>query len=486
MASIDEKAATRPPLAAAILVTSIPLFMATLDNLVVVFALPVIKVRLGGSAESMQWVVNAYTLAYAGMLLTAAALGDRLGRRRLFALGILVFTAASATSALAPNTAMLITSRVVQGLGAAAIMPLSLTLLASAVKPSLRPLAIGIWGAVNGIGIALGPLVSGAVVNGLSWQWIFWLNVPLGMLVLPFMWRTLRESHGPDKALDPLGLVLVSGGVFAMLWAIIHSDSRGWSSAQTLVPLIGGSALVGVFLAWQARARTPLMPLRLFRNRSFSAINFSTIAFSFGLFGSVFLLSQFFQVVDHYSPLESGVDTMPWTMVPMITAPLSSVLMGKLGPRVIVSSGLALLAGGLAWVALTIGTSVPYSTLVPPFVIAGAGLGMVLAPTAIVVIMGVPDADHGKASGVNNTLREMGTALGIAVLSAVFAAQGSYASGESFVDGLRPALWVGAAVVGFGALWALALPGARTASQHLADEAAALAAEEPVLDSSVR
>jgi EmrB/QacA subfamily drug resistance transporter len=488
MASSNEGSAIRPPLAAAILVTSIPLFMATLDNLVVVFALPVIKAHLGGSAESMQWVLNAYTLAYAGMLLTASAMGDRFGRRRLFAIGIIVFTVASATSALAPNTGVLITARAVQGLGAAAVMPLSLTLLATAVRPKMRPLAIGIWGGVNGIGVAVGPLVSGAVVEGLSWQWIFWLNIPLGVLVLPFMWSTLRESYGPDRELDLPGLVLAGGGVFAMVYAIIRSDSHGWSSPWTLVPLLGGVALVLVFLAWQKRARTPLVPLRLFRYRSFSVINVNTIVFSFSVFGAVFLLAQFFQVVDHYSPLEAGVRTMPWTMVPMITAPLSSVLIGKLGPRVIVTVGLALQAGGLAWFAVTTGTDVPYSTFVPASVMAGFGLGMVLAPTATVVIMGVPDADHGKAAGVNSTLRELGTALGIAVLSAVFAARGGYASGQDFVNGLRPALWVAAVIMGFGTLWALALPGARATSQHLAEEAAALAAQEqePVLDSSAR
>jgi MFS family permease len=217
VASTNEAATIRPPLAAAILVTSIPMFMGTLDNLVVVFALPVIKAHLGGSAEDMQWVVNAYTLAYAAMLLTAAALGDRFGRKRLFGIGIVLFTLASAGSALAPDTAALITARAMQGVGAAAIMPLSLTLLAGAVKPSLRPLAIGIWGAVNGIGISIGPLVSGAVVDGLSWQWIFWLNVPLGVIALPLMARTLRESYGPDRELDPLGLLLSAGGVFALL-----------------------------------------------------------------------------------------------------------------------------------------------------------------------------------------------------------------------------------------------------------------------------
>src|SRR5512139_3782578 len=243
MTSPDDTAAVRPSIGAAIVVTSIPLLMATLDNLVVIFALPVIKAHLGGSVETMQWVVNAYTLTYAALLLTAAALGDRFGRRRLFAVGIVLFTVASATSALAGDTTVLIVSRIVQGAGAAAIVPLSLTLLSAAVPPAWRDPAIGIWGGVSGLGVAAGPLVSGAVVQGIAWQWIFWLNVPLGILVLPYMWRTLRESHGPDRALDPLGLVLAGGGVFAMIWAIIRSDSHGWGSVQTI-----GVLLVGVGL----------------------------------------------------------------------------------------------------------------------------------------------------------------------------------------------------------------------------------------------
>jgi EmrB/QacA subfamily drug resistance transporter len=474
MASGNEPTRARQPLAAAIVVTSIPLFMATLDNLVVVFALPVIRAHLGGSAETMQWVVNAYSLAYAGLLLTAAALGDRFGRRRLFAIGIATFTAASALSALAPNTVVLITARALQGAGAAAVVPLSLTMLGAAVPPKMRDAAIGIWGGVNGLGVAVGPLVSGVVVQGIAWQWIFWINVPLGLLVLPFMWRTLRESHGPNKSLDPLGLILAAAAVFALTYSITRSDSHGWSSSSTLTPLIAGAVLLVAFVIWQARARTPLMPLRLFRIRAFTVINITALTFTFGVFGSVFLLAQFFQVVEGLSPLASGIRTLPWTMVPMITAPLSGLLIGRIGSRTIVSVGLAMQAGALAWIASTTGTNVPYSTFVPSFVLAGAGLGMSLAPMATVVLSSTAEPDHGKASGVNNTIRELGVALGIAVLSAVFAAKGGYTSGQHFVDGLRPALWVGTAVVGIGALFGLLLPGRAPASAPPVEDAVAV------------
>jgi EmrB/QacA subfamily drug resistance transporter len=478
MTSPNEAATVRPSIGAAIVVTSIPLLMATLDNLVVIFALPVIKAHLGGSVQTMQWVVNAYTLTYAAMLLTAAALGDRFGRRRLFAIGIVMFTAASVSSALAGDTTVLIISRIVQGAGAAAIVPLSLTLLGAAVPENFRDIAIGIWGGVSGLGIAAGPLVSGAVVQGLAWQWIFWINVPLGVLVLPFMWRTLRESTGPDRSLDPLGLLLAAGGVFAMIWAIIRSDSAGWSSAETLGVLVLGIVLIGVFVLWQHRAAAPLVPLRLFRYRAFSVINLNAVVFAFGVFGSVFLLAQFFQVVQGYSPLASGVRTLPWTMVPMLTAPAASLLIGKIGARVIVSSGLALQAIALAWVATVTNPHIAYSALVPPFVVAGFGLGMSLAPMATVVLSSTPEPDHGKASGVNNTLRELGVALGIAVLTAVFSARGGYQSGQSFVDGVKPAVWVGAIVVAVGAVIALWLPGPQPAQPRPAvGEAAAAVAK---------
>lgn len=449
----------RPGFAAAVVVTALPMFMATLDNLVVTFALPVIRRELGATIETLQWVVNAYTLAFATLLLTASALGDRLGRRRIFVAGIALFTISSMTSALAPNTGVLIASRVLQGVGAAAIMPLSLTLVAAAVEPKLRPVAIGIWGGVSGLGVALGPLIGGLVVQGLAWQWIFWLNVPIGIVTIPLVLVTLRESRGPDRTLDPLGLLLVGAGVFVVVWAIVRSDAHGWGSAATLAPLAAGLLLLAAFVLWQRRAKAPLLPLRLFRSRGFSAANVASIVFSFGTFGSVFLLAQFFQVVQGFSPLQAGVRTLPWTMAPMITAPLAGIFTPKIGSRLLVSTGLLFQGVALAWVAAVSTTDVAYGSLVPPFILAGTGLGLTLAPLSTVVLASVADADHGKASGTNSTLREMGVALGVAVLTAVFAASGSYTSGPAYVDGLRPAVYLGAAVVLVGIIAALLLPG---------------------------
>jgi EmrB/QacA subfamily drug resistance transporter len=454
-----DQAQRRPALGTAVLVTSLPMFMTALDNLVVTFALPVIRLQLGASLETLQWVVNAYTLAFATLLLTAAALGDRHGRRRVFTAGIALFTAASAAAALAPNAGTLIAARAVQGAAAAAIMPLSLTLVAAAVDPARRAVAIGIWGGVAGLGVALGPLVGGAVVEGLAWQWIFWLNVPIGLLTLPLVLAVLRESHGPDRTLDPLGLVLAGAGVLAIIWAVVRADAQGWTSAPTLTGLLGGVVLLGAFGRWQRRAASPLLPLRLFASRGFTVANAAGVVFSFGVFGSVFLLAQFFQVVQGYSPLAAAVRTLPWTLAPMVIAPIAGLLTGRVGSRGLLSAGLALQAAALAWLATASTVDASYATLVVPLAVAGIGMGLTLPTLSTAVLASVPDGDHGKASGTNSTLRELGVALGVAVLTAVFAANGSYTSGPAYVDGLAPAVYLGAVVVLSGSLIALTLPG---------------------------
>ncbi|MFI0366894.1 DHA2 family efflux MFS transporter permease subunit [Actinomadura sp. 1N219] len=448
----------RPSFAAAVVITGLPMFMATLDSLVVTFGLPMIRRDMGASLETLQWVVNAYTLAFASLLLTASALGDRLGRRRMFAGGIALFTLASVLAALAPTTEILIAARTLQGTAAAAIVPLSLTLLAACVPDGRRTVAIGIWGGMSGLGVALGPVLGGVIVDGLAWQWIFWINVPAGIVAIPLVLTVLRESRGPDRTLDPLGLVLAGIGVLTIVWAIVRADSRSWTSTATITPLIAGAALLVAFLAWQRRASAPLLPLRLFRSRGFGVANAVTLTFSFGTFGSVFLLAQFFQVVQHYSALEAGVRTLPWTMVPMVVAPIAGIVTGKIGGRVLVAAGLTLQAVALAWLGAVIETDVPYSALVLPFVFAGTGMGLTLTPLSTFVLASVDDQDHGKASGTNSTLRQLGVALGIAVLTSVFAANGGYASGDAFTSGLVPAVILGSVVVLAGALMSLRLP----------------------------
>jgi EmrB/QacA subfamily drug resistance transporter len=437
----------------------IPTFMVTLDNLVVTNALPVIKAELGASLSDLQWFVNAYTLSFAALLLTAAAIGDRLGRRRIFLAGITLFTLASAACALATEPWMLIGARAIQGVGAAAVMPLSLTLLAGAVPERLRSAAIGIWGGISGLGVAVGPVVGGAVVDGLNWQWIFWLNVPVGVVAVVLAARVLTESKGTAKRLDLLGLVLATGGVLSIVWGVVHGAGDGWTSAGVLGSLVAGLVLLAAFVGWERRTPSPMLPLRLFSVRAFSVINITSFTFSVGVFGSVFLLAQFFQVVQGYSPLESGVRTMPWTMAPMVVAPIAGLIVDRVGARTLIASGQVFLAVALGWLALITTASTQYSDMVLPFILAGVGMGLTFAPSASVVMASAADADRGVASGTNNTIREVGVAMGVAVLASVFASAGSYESPARYADGLVPAVWTGAAIVAAGAVVALLLPG---------------------------
>ncbi|WP_067697514.1 MFS transporter [Nocardia jejuensis] len=456
-------AARQRPLAAVLAAVGIPMFMVTLDNLVVTNALPVIKTELGASLSDLQWFINAYTLSFASLLLTAAALGDRLGRRRLFLGGIALFTVASAACAMATEPWMLIAFRALQGFGGAAVMPLSLTLLSAAVPEKMRSAAIGIWGGITGLGVALGPVVGGAVVDGLSWQWIFWLNVPIGILAVPFAARVLDESFGSARRLDVLGLLLSAGGVLAVVWGVVHGADDGWTSGTVLGGLLGGAALLAAFVAWEHRNADPMLPLRLFSNRSFSAINTTLFTFSVGVFGSIFLLAQFFQVVQGYSPLESGIRTLPWTMAPMVVAPLAGLVVDKVGPRVLVVTGQVFLAAALAWMAYITSVDVTYGSFVLPFILGGVGMGMTFAPSASVVMMSASPQDQGMASGTSSTVREVGVAMGVAILASVFASHGSYMSAQSYVDGLIPAVWAGAGIVAVGGVVALLLPGRRAA-----------------------
>ncbi len=446
-------------------ITSIALFMVVLDNLVVSTALPVIRVDLGASIEELEWTVNAYTLTFAVFLLTGAALGDRFGRKRMFALGLGIFTAASAAAALAPSMGALIAARAVQGVGGALVMPLTLTLLSAAFPAERRGVALGIWGAIGGIAVASGPLVGGAVIEGISWQWIFWLNVPVGLLLVPLAIARLRESFGPDKALDLPGLALASGGLLGIVWGLVNGNADGWTSPSIVASLAAGVALLVGFVMWELRTEQPMLPMRFFRNRGFSAANGASLAMSFGMFGSIFLLTQFFQTAQGYSPLEAGLRVLPWTAMPMIVAPIAGALSERIGARPILAAGLGLQAVGLAWIAAVSTATVGYASLVGPFIVSGIGMGLFFAPMAYVILSAVRPAEEGKASGANNAVREVGGVLGVAVLASVFSRYGGYESAETFNDGLVVATWVGAVVVAAGAVSALAIPGRKQAEQ---------------------
>ncbi|MGN6678679.1 MAG: DHA2 family efflux MFS transporter permease subunit [Streptosporangiaceae bacterium] len=448
-------------------ITSAALFMASLDNLVVTTALPSIRDHLHSSLEGLQWTVNAYTLTFAVLLLTGAALGDRYGRRRMFVIGLAVFTGGSAAAALAPGIGWLIAARAVQGVGAAILIPLTLTLLSAAVSPERRGLALGAWGAVGGLAIAIGPLVGGAVVEGASWQWIFWLNVPIGLALLPVAMARLTESRGPSTRLDLRGLVLASVGLTGIVLGVVRGNDHGWTSATVLPPIVAGALLVAAFIAWEMRAPQPMLPIHLFRSRSFSLTNVTSLLMFFGMFGSIFLLAQFLQVVQHYSPLEAGLRTLPWTAMPVFIAPIAGTLSDRIGGRPLLVIGLAMQAIGIGWIAAIASPTVAYAALIPAFVVAGIGMSLFFAPVANMVLGSVRRDEEGIASGANNAIRELGGVFGIAVLGAVFSAHGSYAGGASFVSGMSSAVWVGAAAVAAASAAALALPRMRRARSEV-------------------
>jgi EmrB/QacA subfamily drug resistance transporter len=438
-------------------ITSVALFMVTLDNLVVTTALPVIRRDLGAGLGGLEWTVNAYTLTFAVLLLTGAALGDRFGRRRIFVLGLGIFTFGSAAAALAPSIGALDAARAVQGLGGALVMPLTLTILSAAVPAERRGLALGAWGGISGLAVAFGPLVGGAVVDGLSWHWVFWLNVPIGLVLAPLALLRLDETHGPLGKLDLRGVALASAGLFGIVWALVRGNTVGWSSPEIIGAACAGLVLLTGFWFWELRAPAPMLPMRFFRNRTFTLANVASLFMSFGMFGAIFFLAQFFQTVQHVSPLHSGLRILPWTAMPMIAAPIAGALSDRISGYKILGTGLLLQAAGLAWIAAVSHPDTAYSQLVVPFILSGIGMGLFFAPVANVVLSTVRPQEEGQASGANNAVRELGGVLGVSVLAAVFAHFGSYQSGTSFTDGMVPAVFLGAAIVFLGAIAAFGI-----------------------------
>jgi EmrB/QacA subfamily drug resistance transporter len=397
--------------------------------------------------------VNAYNLAFACSLLTGAALGDRFGRRRMFCVGLAVFTLASAGSAMAPSVGALIATRTVQGVGAAMVMPLTLTLISEAFPAEKRGMAIGIWGGIAGLAVAAGPVVGGAVVEGINWHWIFWLNVPIGVLLIPLAASRLTESFGPRARLDVPGLVLVGGGFFAVTWGLVRANAAGWASGEVIGTLLAGGVVIGVFVWWEQRAATPMLSLALFRRRRFNSANGVSFFMYAGLFGAAFLMAQFFQGAQHLSPLETGVRLLPWTGAPMIVSPLAGKLADRYGNRPFMTAGLMLQGVGLGWVAAVAAVHVGYGELGPALGVAGLGIALVFPTVSTEVLASVPGAEVGVASGTNSALREIGGVFGVAVLASVFARSGVYTSPAIFVEGFKAALWVAA---GFSAAGAVA------------------------------
>jgi EmrB/QacA subfamily drug resistance transporter len=454
---------TRAATAWVVALTGIGSLMAALDTLVVSTALSTIRLDLGASVEQLEWTVNAYNLSFAVLLITGAALGDRYGRRKLFAAGLGLFAVASAACALAPDVGWLIAARAVQGAGAALLMPLGLALLSAAFPPEKRGAAIGIFSAITGVAVASGPLVGGLVVEGISWEWIFWLNVPIGLLAIPFVLTRMKESFGPDTNLDIPGLGLVSAGALGIVWGLVRGNQAGWASAEVVGSLAVGALLVAAFVAWERRAREPMLPMHFFRSRAFSAGN-TAIFFTFAsLFGAVFFYAQLLQTTMGYSPLDAGLRLLPWTATFITVAPIAGALADRIGERPLMVSGLLLQAAGMVWLALIAEPGLAYSELLAPFIVAGVGVSLAIPAAQNSVVGALGMEAIGKAAGVNSMMRELGGVFGIALVVAVFAGAGSYASAAAFTDGFAAGIGVAAGLSLAGAIAGLALPGRREA-----------------------
>ena len=466
---------TSPPSTSAtrwvVILTAVGSLMAALDTLVVSTALSTIRLDFDASVEQLEWTVNSYNLSFAVLLITGAALGDRYGRRKLYAAGLALFAVASAACALAPDIGWLIAGRAVQGAGAALIMPLGLALLSAAFPPEKRGAAIGIFSAITGLAVASGPLVGGAVVEGVSWEWIFWLNVPIGLLAVPLVFSKMRESFGSDASLDLPGLGLVSGGALGVVWGLVRGNQAGWGSAEVVGALAGGVLLFAAFVAWELRAREPMLPMGLFRSRAFSAGNAAIFLTFASLFTGVFFFAQFLQTALDHGPLGAGLRLLPWTATFMTVAPLAGAMADRIGERPLMVTGLTLQAAGLGWFALIAEPGMAYSSMLAPFVVAGVGVSLAIPAAQNSVVGAVAPEALGKAAGVNTMMRELGGVFGIAVTVAVFAGAGSYVSAQTFVDGFGPAIGVAAAMAALGAIAALLLPARRTVGADIGAEA---------------
>lgn len=468
----QQPARQQPALAWVLVVTAAAALIVALDQLVVATALDTIRADLHASMESLEWTVSAFALSFASLIIPAAELGDRIGRKRTYLLGMVVFAVASAACAIAPTIGVLIAARVVQGAGAALISPAALALLTAATPPAKRGMIMGLYAAVMGLAVVGGPLVGGAVTQGLAWQWIFGINIPVVAIVLPIAALTLRETpRGPARRFDLLGLVLIAAAMLGISWGLVRSGSAGWSSAEVLGTLIGGGVLLACFIGWELRVQHPMLPMKLFGLREFSAANGSALMLTASLFSTVFFLAQYLQVSLGATPLGSGLRYLPWTFLLFIVPPIAGRLMNQIGARWLISVGLAVQGIGMLWLAAAAAHHLGYSACVAPLIISGFGTSMAMPAQQAAVMGAVPPASMGHAAGTFNTVRQLGGAIGIAILAAVFAAHATSSSALQFADGFAAAMTAAAMMAFVGAAAGLLLPGRQRTSGDAASTA---------------
>jgi EmrB/QacA subfamily drug resistance transporter len=453
--AVSNHAATRPErlhLGWILGVTSTAYFMVVLDSVVVIVALPRMQESLHVGLSTIQWTLNAYNIAFAAGIITAAAVGDRVGRRLVFNIGLALFTFASAACAVAPNASELIVARTVQGLAGAIILPLSLTILTTAFPVQRRAVIIGIYGGLAGLAVALGPILAGAMIRVANWHWIFWLNVPIGIAVLPLAVRLLPETRGARERIDVVGVTLVSAGVVAIVWALVRANQSGWSSTEILGSLLAGILLLAAFAAWEQRVPHPMVPLRLFQSPAFAVGNATTFLMTGSIFAGAYIVTQEYQFARGYSALSTGVRLLPFFATPMFISPIAGAIADRIGPRKIMATGLFLLTGGFAWVVIRGSLTTSWVELTFALLVAGIGISMALPTVPTVVLNAVEPHELGKASGVNYMMQRFGAVFGIAIATAVFTTYGHIGTPTSVTDGFKPAL---AACAIFGLLAAV-------------------------------
>lgn len=447
----------------ALVLASVASVMVALDLLIVSTAMTTIRADLGASVVALQWTVTGYGLSFAAALMAGAALGDRFGRKRMLVLGLGLFVAASAACALAGGIGVLIAARIVQGLGAALVIPVALALVSTAYPAEIRGKAIGTLEGITGLATIAGPIVGGGIAGGIAWQWIFWVNVPIGLLTIVLALSQLDESFGRRTALDTRGVILISGAALGIIWALVRGNTAGWVSSEVLGALALGVLLASLFVASQLRVREPMFPMRFFRSRGFSgALTASSLLFA-ALYGSVFFMAQFMQTGLGYEPLKAGLLLVPWTATLLVVAPLAGALGDRIGERPVIVGGLAINALGLALVALIAGPDLAYGNLLAALIVTGIGASAAIPVVQSALIGTVAETEVGQASGINNTTQELGGAFGVAIVVAAFTAAGGYASAQAFSDGFAAAIGACAALALAGAVVATVLPARKQA-----------------------
>jgi EmrB/QacA subfamily drug resistance transporter len=439
------------------------LFMIMLDNTVVNVALPSIERDLHITISQLEWIVTSYALVFAALLITGGKLADLLGRRKIFVVGLAVFTLSSLACGMAPNAGFLIGARAVQGVGAALMNPATLSIITATFPPRQRGQAIGIWAGVSALALAIGPLAGGLIVDNIGWNWIFFINVPVGVLGIVVSQFFITESRDTshEQSVDFPGLVTSAGALFALSYALIEGNQRGWSSAEILGLFAAAAVLLVAFLVLESRQRLPMLDLSLFKNPSFVGANVVALLVSLGMFGVFFFISLYVQNILGYTPTRSGAIFLPMTILIILIAPVAGKLSDRIGGRWLMGGGMTLLGISLLFYQ-RLGLHSTFWTLLPSLVLGGIGMALTMSPMTSVAMGSVPVDKAGVGSGVLNSFRQMGGSLGIAVMGAILAsylhaAPGTLLARQQYVDGLHAALLVSAFIAFAAAIVAIVL-----------------------------